>query len=77
MLSFTKDIRPMFTDLDVDHLRPLGLDLSSKDDVAKNADDVYAHVSAGTMPPPSTGEERWTDEMCAKFKQWQTEGCPP
>ncbi|MGB8964536.1 MAG: hypothetical protein WCB99_02735 [Candidatus Cybelea sp.] len=76
-LSFAKDIRPMFTDTDVAHMQPAGIDLSSKDDVTANADAIYTTVSGGSMPPPSSGEERWSPEMCARFKQWQTQGCPP
>ena len=75
-LSFAKDIRPMFTDMDVAHMKNMGMDLSHKADVAASADDIYAVVSNGSMPPPNTGE-RWTPDMCAHFKQWQTDGCPP
>ena len=76
-LSFAKDIRPMFTDTDVDHMRSAGLDLSSHDEVAKSADAIYETVSAGTMPPPGSGEQRWSTEMCDRFKRWQEQGCPP
>jgi hypothetical protein len=75
-LSFAKDIRPMFTDIDVAHMKNAGLDLSDKDSVTKSADAIYKTVSEGTMPPPSTGE-RWTPDMCARFKEWQNQGCPP
>ena len=75
-LSFAKDIRPMFTDVDVAHMKPMGIDLSSKDDVEASGDDIYKVVSDGSMPPANTGE-RWTPDMCARFKQWQTDGCPP
>lgn len=75
-LSFAKDIRPMFTDIDVAHMKKAKLDLSDRDDVAKHADAIYKTVSEGSMPPPASGE-RWTAEMCQRFKQWQTEGCPP
>jgi hypothetical protein len=76
-LSFAKDIRPMFTDMDVAHMKPAGIDLSSRDDVEANADGIYATVSDGSMPPPGSGEERWTPEQCERFQQWQTQGCPP
>jgi hypothetical protein len=74
--SFARDIRPMFTDLDVNHMRAAGLDLSSFNEVAASADAIYQTVSDGTMPPKSSGEARWTDAMCALFKQWQADGCP-
>jgi hypothetical protein len=76
-LSFAKDIRPMFTDMDVAHMKRTGMDLSNKDDVASHADAIYKMVSDGTMPPPSSGEGRWSPEMCERFKRWQTQGCPP
>jgi hypothetical protein len=75
-LSFEKDIRPMFTDLDVAHMKPAGIDLSSAVDVKANADAIYSTVSSGAMPPPGSGEERWSDEMCQRFKRWHDAGCP-
>lgn len=76
-LSFTRDIRPMFTDTDVAHMQPFGMDLSSKDDVEAHADAIYIAVSGGTMPPEGSGEQQWTQAMCARFKEWQTQGCQP
>jgi hypothetical protein len=76
-LSFAKDIRPLFTDVDVAHMKPRGIDLSSKDDVTKSAAAIYRAVSEGFMPPPNSGESRWSTEMCERFRQWQTEGCSP
>ena len=76
-LSFATDIRPMFTDVDVDHMKKGDLDLSDRDDVLKNADAIYATVLNGTMPPPASGEPRWTAEMCERFKTWQQQGGPP
>jgi hypothetical protein len=76
-LSFAKDIRPMFTDLDVAHMKRTGMDLSKKDDVAKHAAAIYTMVSEGKMPPANAGEGRWSPQMCERFKQWQTQGFPP
>ena len=53
-LSFARDLRPMFTDMDVAHMKPAGIDLSSAADVKKHADAIYATVSSGSMPPPSS-----------------------
>ncbi len=75
-LSFAKDIRPMFTDTDVSHMQPFGIDLSTLDGVKENAEAIYTTVSAGSMPPPGTGET-WTPDMCERFKQWWDQGCPP
>lgn len=77
MISFAKDIRPMFTEMDVAHMKRAGMDLSNRDDVAKHATAIYKTVSEGIMPPPDAGESRWTTEMCERFKEWLSAGCPP
>lgn len=74
-LSFAKDVRPMFTQMDVDHMQAF-MDLSNRDSVFENADAIYDTVSSGTMPPPSSGGARWTPEMCQTFKQWKEQGGP-
>jgi hypothetical protein len=74
--SFARDIRPMFTDIDIEHMKNFDIDLSSFDDVQSYAQAIYRTVSNGTMPPPGTGAQ-WTPEMCARFKQWQRDNCPP
>jgi len=76
-LSFARDIRPMFTETDVTQMKLVGIDLSSRDDVEARADDIYGAVSEGSMPPDYSDEPPWTPEMCDRFKEWQTQGCPP
>ncbi len=75
-LSFARDIRPMFTSMDVDHMKK-SMDLSDRDSVFRNAEAIYKSVSSGHMPPASSGEPRWTQEMCARFKHWQEQGGEP
>ena len=75
-LSFARDIRSMFTDTDVAHMSMM-MDLSNRDSVFEHADAIYETVSNGTMPPASSGESRWTPEMCATFKRWADEGGNP
>jgi hypothetical protein len=76
-LSFERDIRPMFTDMDIEHMEAYDMDLGSRDDVEAHADAIYREVSGGTMPPPGAGESTWSGEMCERFKAWQSQGCPP
>ncbi|MGA2761414.1 MAG: hypothetical protein ABSF08_13975 [Candidatus Cybelea sp.] len=76
-LSFAKDIRPLFTDSDVSHRKPHGMDLSSHAVVAKQAESIFGVVSAGTMPPPEDGGDPWSEEMVNTFKRWMDQGCPP
>lgn len=76
-VSFANDIRPMFTDMDVAHMKPNGIDLSSDDDVRNNADDILKNVRSGRMPPKTSGEPRWTNDMCDRFSTWMSQGFPP
>jgi hypothetical protein len=75
-LSFARDIRPMFTDMDVAHMKIAGIDLSDRNAVMTHADAIYQTVSTGAMPPPSSGETPWTAQMCERFKRWQAADCP-
>jgi hypothetical protein len=72
-LSFARDIRPMFTQTDIDHMKAM-MDLSDRDSVREHADAIYQVVASGSMPPANSGEPRWTAEMCARFKQWADQG---
>ena len=74
--GFAKDVRPMFTDKDVAHMKPLGIDLADAADVQAHADAIYSTVSDGSMPPRNSGEERWSPEMCERFKAWMEAGFP-
>jgi len=73
--SFARDIRPLFTETDVEHMQAYGLDLSDYAEVKSKADDIYSQVASGKMPPPPG--KKWSDAMCATFKTWQSQGCPP
>jgi hypothetical protein len=56
-VSVAADIRPLFTDTDIDHMS-FFCDLSNFDDVKVNADDILSRLN-GTggplMPPVSAG----------------------
>ena len=53
MLSFARDIRPLFTQEDIEHMLDVdpSLDLGSYDSVKARASIVYRRVSLGEMPP--------------------------
>jgi hypothetical protein len=74
-LSFARDIRPLFTDIDVEHMKVAGMDLSDRDDVERHAQAILQTVTDGSMPPKNTGE-RWTPEMCDTFQRWTEAGYP-
>ena len=73
-LTFAKDIRPLFTDEDVECMGPMAVPL---DDpawmcVLANAESVYGVLADGSMPPGNP----WPADHVALFKAWMDTGCP-
>lgn len=73
-LSFAADIRKLFRDTpDVDSMKDFGLDLSSYEQVKKQAAKIYETLENGSMPCDGP----WPAEQVALFKQWMDEGMAP
>ncbi|HVP81125.1 MAG TPA: hypothetical protein VMV04_24815 [Thermodesulfobacteriota bacterium] len=72
-LSFASDIRPLFRDKDIKAMKPMGIDLSSYEDVKKHIRDIYARLSAKGMPC----DEPWSDGHLQKLKEWMQSGMAP
>ncbi len=72
-LSFTADVRPLFRAYDIESMKPLGIDLSSYEDVGKNAQSIYKRLSAKEMPCDGP----WSDDAVKKFKDWMECGMKP
>jgi hypothetical protein len=76
-VSFDKDIKPLMTEADHEHMLFM-FDLWSYKDVKDNADDIYDAVSNGRMPPgPPRGEGPWSKDKVDLFKHWMDDGCQP
>lgn len=78
-VGFKNDILSLFTSMDVDHMRRLGVSL---DDYAymsqpRHATDVYEQVSSGNMPPSGSGEQPWSEDKVTLFKEWIDGGYAP
>jgi hypothetical protein len=73
-LSFATDIRPLFREEDIECMKPAGIDLDNHAwmRVPANAQNVYAAVSDGSMPP----DEPWDAERVSLFKRWMDAGYP-
>jgi len=78
-ISFAADIRPLFRDIDVEHMNDFGVLL---DDYAymsqrANADNVMAALKGdGQTQMPPHGPY-WSVEQLALFSRWIDAGCPP
>jgi succinate dehydrogenase/fumarate reductase cytochrome b subunit len=72
-LSFATDIQPLFRDKDMRAMKPIGIDLSSYEDVKKSAQDIYARILANEMPC----DEPWSESNIKKLKEWIESGMEP
>jgi hypothetical protein len=77
--SFARDIRPLFTDEDVQHMS-FAFDLSSLQDVEANSAAILNRVSRpagspGIMPPPP--RDPWTAAQVQLFQDWINGGFQP
>lgn len=80
-VSFAKDIRPLFTKVDIDHMSGF-FDLSSYDDVKTNAQDILSRLrgkGGPVMPPPPNkgGDGPWSAEKINLFASWIDGGFQP
>ena len=81
-VSFATDIRPLFTQMDIDHMSGF-FDLSSFDDVKTNAPLILTRLQATSndqvMPPPPDrgGDGPWTADKIALFQSWIDGGFQP
>jgi hypothetical protein len=71
-VSFAQDIRPLFTDMDIAHMKGAGVLL---DDFEYLRDPAHAQkvldaVSTGAMPPQGSGEPSWPPESVQLFRDW-------
>lgn len=80
-VSFSADIKPLFRDIDLSHMKSYGVELDNYAfmSIPDNANRVLASLSphdgqAPTMPP---GGPYWTAAQLALFVQWQNDGYTP
>jgi hypothetical protein len=70
-LSFERDIRPLFREMDVESMSG-HFDLSSYEDVRDYAEDIHARLAEGSMPCDGP----WPAENVERFGQWMDAGLP-
>jgi hypothetical protein len=78
-VTWTNDVKKLFTALDIDHMKKKtmgALDLSDYDSVKVWAPKIYQEVSSGAMPPDGSGENAWTPAMVNTFGCWIQQGYP-
>jgi hypothetical protein len=80
LTSFEADIRPLFTDRDINGMMK-AFNLAHYDDVKKNAAAIYDRLrgvgGAVMPPPPPRGEGAWPQARIELFAKWMSEGFQP
>jgi hypothetical protein len=74
-VGFNNDIRPLFTQIDINHMS-FFCDLSNYDDVKTNAEEILRRLKGeggNVMPPPPRGP--WSADKIALFQSWIDGGC--
>jgi hypothetical protein len=78
--SFATDIRPLFTDRDIQGMSK-AFHLASYDDVKSRAAAIFDRIrgigGAVMPPPPPRGEGPWAQSRIDLFAKWVADGCPP
>jgi hypothetical protein len=78
--SFRADIRPLFTERDIQGMIK-GFNLASYDEVKAHAAAIYDRIrgigGAVMPPPPPRGEGPWPQSRIDLFAKWVADGCPP
>jgi len=82
-VSFSKDIRPLFRPVDIDHMRPMNVLLddyaymSDPTDDHKSALDVLAFLKGDRKPRMPLGGPFWSPEQIDLYSRWVSDGYQP
>jgi len=80
LTSFQADIRPLFTERDIQGMIK-GFNLASYEEVKAHAAAIYDRIrgigGALMPPPPPRGEGPWPQSRIELFAKWIADGCQP
>jgi hypothetical protein len=77
--SFKNDILPLFRQIDIDHMKPMGvfLDEYTYMSMPAQAQSVYSYLTGDSQPRMPLGGPFWTAAQLALFNLWMTTGYGP
>jgi hypothetical protein len=80
LTSYQADIRPLFTERDIQGMMK-AFNLAKYDDVKANAAAIYDRLrgigGAVMPPPPPRGEGQWPEDRIELFAKWMADGYQP
>ena len=77
-VSFERDIRPLFREIDLDHMGPMGVALDDYDYMSdpSNAQSVYEYLTGDQEPRMPVGGPYWSQEQLELYSRWLEAGRP-
>jgi hypothetical protein len=82
-VSFSADIRPLFREVDVEHMKPLKVMLddynymSDPKDDHDNATNVQDYLVGNKTPRMPMGGPYWSKQQLDLYNKWMTDGYKP
>jgi hypothetical protein len=82
-VSFLRDIRPLFREVDVQHMSPLGVLLADYGYMGdptnnhQNARDIYAYLNGSRKPRMPIGGPFWSQSSLDLYLNWMNQGYNP
>ncbi|MCU1298249.1 MAG: hypothetical protein JWO91_2527 [Acidobacteriaceae bacterium] len=79
VVSFSKDVAPLFRPSDIEQMKVYGVLLNKYEWLSKpaNARLVFAYLSGQRTPRMPLGGPYWSDEQVNLFLQWMNGGYQP
>jgi hypothetical protein len=77
--SFARDIRPLFRQIDIDHMSPMGVLLDDYGYMSQraNAETVRDYLTGKQQPQMPPKGPYWSEEQIGLLSRWIADGCPP
>jgi len=78
-ISFERDIKPLFTDDDIDHMEGMGVLLADHSwmSVPENAKNVYEYLTGDQEPRMPPGGPYWDTDKLQLLSDWIDGGFQP
>lgn len=78
-ISFARDIRPLMTEKDIDHMTPMGVLLDDHAYMSdpSNAQRVYDFLTGDEQPQMPIGGPYWSKDQLELFSNWMKGGYQP
>jgi len=74
VISFARDVRPLFRPIDIQHMSPMGVLLDDYTYMSdpQNAQVVYEFLNGERQPQMPIGGPFWSAEQLQLFSDWMT-----